>query len=132
MVIYGKFNDSLEMVKFTLRYEYQPKKEILSLKSLVATLGIASKTYRLRKSADIPPATKVYDFLSKEATLNLEYDLYNTLKNGFHKDRLAENDYHPYDREKGPRIGRPDQHLFLDKLESHPYKRQWHKMRLKK
>jgi len=116
MTIYGNFNESLERVKFLLRYEYNPKKDVLSLKSIIATLGITSKPYLLHRSGDLPQAEKVFAFLSKDAILNLQYNLVNTLQKEFYRDREPANDYKP---EEDPDNRRQ-------------YKRDYHKMRLRR
>lgn len=61
----GKFNYFLDEVIFSLKYEYNPDTDSLSLKLVQAHMMKEHKTYLLPNSEDLPAASEIYRALSE-------------------------------------------------------------------
>jgi hypothetical protein len=95
MDLWGRFNDHLDAVHYTLRYKYDPETERLSLVSVHTRLGKIAKTFYLGEKDVLPSAQDVYTRLAKPAQLENYQSLYHRLAREFLQDRDPGNDYQP-------------------------------------
>jgi hypothetical protein len=93
MDLWGKFNNYLDKIHYTLRYKYDPALEHLRLFSLHAALGKFSKTFYFDDQQDLPSAQTVYELLAMPQTLKEHQPLFTRLAQEFRLDRDPENDY---------------------------------------
>src|SRR5258708_3208788 len=106
METFGKFNEGLELVFFTLRYRYDPDQDSLTLKSLYARLGKHSKTYVVTND-NLKFASEVHETLTRPVVVDKYAPLYNQLQRDFERDRNPDNDY-PGDQPEYPAKNHPE------------------------
>lgn len=91
--LWGKFNNYLDKVHYTLRYKYDPDSERLSLMSLRAALGKHAKAYYFSDHHELPTPESIYDLLAVPEMLKNHRPLFKRLQREFEQDRNPLNDY---------------------------------------
>ena len=62
----GFFNKDSDVILFTFNYEYDPAKELLSIRSLQAKMNEKELEVQLRANKELPPSKAVYNSLGKK------------------------------------------------------------------